>query len=78
MARVMHALEGQPVLFRALAGFPGWQAVAGVCARREHFAAALGCRCPIWFTVWPMRWQTRASPPVLDSGPCQEIARSMC
>mgnify|MGYP000453940196 CR=1 FL=1 len=43
LARVMCALDGQAVLFHALTGFSGWRAVAGVCARREHFAAALGC-----------------------------------
>jgi 2,5-furandicarboxylate decarboxylase 1 len=41
MARIMHVLDGHPVLFlnpqRA-----GWQVATGVCACREHFAWALG------------------------------------
>ncbi len=41
MARVIHALEGRTVLFTDPQR-PGWQVVAGVCARREHFAWALG------------------------------------
>ena len=33
LARVMVALDGQPVLFRKLAGFAGWRAISGVCER---------------------------------------------
>jgi 2,5-furandicarboxylate decarboxylase 1 len=40
MARILHALEGRPVLFTDPQR-PGWQVAAGVCARREHFAWAL-------------------------------------
>ena len=75
MARVMYALDGQPILFRALAGFPDWQAVAGVCARREHFAAALGCMVPDLVRRLADALANPTPPPVLDSGPCQEIAQ---
>ncbi|MCP4539250.1 MAG: UbiD family decarboxylase [Chloroflexi bacterium] len=76
LARVMYALDGRPVLFRALDGFPGWQAVAGVCAQREHFAAALGCTVP---DVIHRMADAMAHPmlsPLLDSGPCQEIVEA--
>ena len=75
MARVMHALDDRPVLFRVLAGFPGWQAVAGVCAQREHFAAALGCAVPDLVHRLADALANPSPPPVLDSGPCQEIAQ---
>ena len=41
MARVIHALEGQAVLFDDPMR-PGWRVATGICARREHFAWALG------------------------------------
>ncbi|MBU0704173.1 MAG: UbiD family decarboxylase [Chloroflexi bacterium] len=75
MARVMHALDDRPVLFRVLAGFPGWQVVAGVCARQEHFAAALGCTVPDLVHRMAAALANPTPPPVLDSGPCQEIAQ---
>jgi len=73
LARVLYALDGQPVLFRTLTGFPGWQAVSGVCAQRQHFAAALGCEVPDLVHRMAGALACPASPPVLDSGPCQEL-----
>jgi len=73
LARVMYALDGQPVLFRTLTGFPGWQAVSGVCAQREHFAAALDCAVPDLIHRLADALAHPAPPPVLDSGPCQEV-----
>ena len=40
MAGVIHALEGQPLLFGDPQR-PGWRVASGICARREHFAWAL-------------------------------------
>lgn len=77
MARVMRALDGTPVLFRALTGFPGWRAVSGVCARREHFAAALGCTAPDLVRRLADALANPSPPPLLDSGPCQEIAQKL-
>nr|HID12939.1 UbiD family decarboxylase [Anaerolineae bacterium] len=73
LARVMYALDGQPVLFRALTGFPGWRAISGVCAQRQHFAAALGCAVPDLVHRMTDALAHPALPPVLDTGPCQEI-----
>jgi len=75
MARVMHALDDRPVLFHTLTGFPGWRAVSGVCARREHFTAALGCTVPDLACRMADALANPSPPPVLDSGPCQEIAQ---
>jgi 2,5-furandicarboxylate decarboxylase 1 len=76
LARVMHALDGRPVLFRALTGFPDWQAVAGLCAQRRCFAAALGCTMPdlVHRMVGALAHPT--SPPVRPSGPCHEVVES--
>jgi 2,5-furandicarboxylate decarboxylase 1 len=41
MAPVIHALEGRALLFIDPRR-PGWRVATGVCARREHFAWALG------------------------------------
>jgi len=73
LARVMSALDGQPVLSQALTGFAGWRALSGVCARREHFAAALGCSVSELVLRMADALAGPAPPPVLDSGPCQEI-----
>ena len=73
LARVMYALDGQPVLFRALTGFTGRSAVSGVCAQRQHFAAALGCTVPDLIHRMADALANPIPPPVLDSGPCQEV-----
>ncbi|MEE8392186.1 MAG: UbiD family decarboxylase [Anaerolineae bacterium] len=76
LARVMVALAGRPVLFRALTGFPGWRTVAGVCAQREHFAAALGCTVSDLVHRMTDAMAHPMPPPVLDSGPCQEVVEA--
>jgi len=76
LARVMYALDGQPVLFRALIGFPGWRTVTGVCARRQHFATALGCTVPDLVHRMADALARPAPPPVLDSGLCQEVVEA--
>ncbi len=73
LARVMHALDDRPVLFRALSGFPGWRAISGVCAQRQHFAAALGCEVSDLVHRMADALANSTPPPVLDSGPCQEV-----
>ena len=73
LARLMAALDDRPVLFHTLAGFPGWHAIAGMCARREHFAAALGCTVPELVQRMADAMANPVEPPVRDSGPCQEI-----
>jgi UbiD family decarboxylase len=72
----MYALDGQPVLFRELGSFPGWRAVAGVCAQRQHFAAALGCAVPDLVHRMADALARPGPPPVLDSGPCQEVVET--
>ncbi len=74
MARMMHALDGQPVLFNALTGHPNWRAISGVCARREHFAAALGCRASDLVHRMAEAMANPAPPPLTpNDAPCQEV-----
>ncbi len=73
LARLVAALEGQAVLFQALTGFGGWRAVAGVCAQREHFAAALGCRVPELVERLAQALAQPSPPPLTSEGPCQEV-----
>ncbi|NLE99754.1 MAG: UbiD family decarboxylase, partial [Anaerolineales bacterium] len=73
LARHMAALEGQPVLFPNLAGFPGWRAVSGVCARRGHFAAALGCTVSEVTRRMADALAAPEYPTVVGAGPCQDV-----
>ncbi len=73
LARVMHALDGTPLLFRTLTGFPGWHALSGMCARRQHFAAALGCAVPDLVSRLADALANPCPPPVLNSAPCQQV-----
>ncbi len=76
LARVIYALDGRPVLFRALDGFPGWRTVTGVCAQREYFAAALDCTVSDLVHRMAGAMAHPTPPPVLDSGPCQEVVEA--
>ncbi len=42
LADVAHALDGRPVLFECVDGYPDWRVLAGVCSDRRYFALALG------------------------------------
>jgi 2,5-furandicarboxylate decarboxylase 1 len=74
MARVMSALDGHPVLFETLVGYSGWRALAGICAQREYFAAALGCTVPELVSRMADTLANPSPPPMVDTAPCQEIA----
>ena len=73
LARVIHALDGRPVRFRALAEFPGWEALTGTCAQRSHFAAALGCEAGDLVHRLADALANPVPPPSHDAAPCQEI-----
>ena len=70
--RVVNALDGRPVLFEKLEGFPAWRGVSGVCAQRRHFAAALGCEVSELVHRVAEAMVQPVSPPLLDVGSCQE------
>jgi 2,5-furandicarboxylate decarboxylase 1 len=72
MARLIHALEGQPVLFVDPMR-PDWQVVTGVCARREHFAWALGTDVGGILPKLVQALEQPQPPPTVSQPPCQEI-----
>jgi 2,5-furandicarboxylate decarboxylase 1 len=77
LARVMAATDGRPVLVDALAGFPGWRAVAGMCAQREYFAAALGCTVPELVERMAGALANPTPPPLVEAAPCQEVVEKV-
>jgi 2,5-furandicarboxylate decarboxylase 1 len=77
LARVMVATDGKPVLFNALTGYPGWRAVAGMCAQREYFAAALGCTVSDLVGRMAQALANPTSPPMVESAPCQEVVEKV-
>ncbi len=72
MARVIHALEGRPQLFTNPQR-PGWRVAAEVCARREHFAWALGTDLLgiVPRLVEALNWPQ--APPLVAEAPCHEV-----
>jgi UbiD family decarboxylase len=72
MARAIHALEDQPVLFTDPKR-PGWQVASGLCARREHFAWALGTDVLGIVPRLVEALNRPVTPPLVESAPCQEV-----
>lgn len=72
MARILHALDGRPVLFTN-PGRSGWQVAAGMCSRREHFAWALGTDVPGIVSRLVEALQRPSTPTRVEQAPCQEV-----
>jgi UbiD family decarboxylase len=72
MARVIHALEGRPLLFTEPRR-PGWQVATGICARREHFAWALNTDVAGIVPRLIEALNEPVAPPLVAEAPCQEI-----
>jgi 2,5-furandicarboxylate decarboxylase 1 len=72
MARVLHALEGQPLVFTDPQR-PEWQVAAGVCARREHFARALDTDQAGIVPRLVEALNHPVEPPLAVEAPCQEV-----
>jgi len=75
MAQVIHALEGQAVLFdkprRA-----GWRVVSGVCGSRDHFAWALGTDNLGIVPTLIAALESPRQPSLVADAPCQQqVAR---
>jgi UbiD family decarboxylase len=73
LARLVFALDGKPILFQELSGHPDWRMMSGMCARRETFAAALGCSVAELIPRMAEALEAPQAPPVLDRGPCQAV-----
>ena len=71
MARIIHALDGSPLLFTDPQR-PGWQVASGVCAQREHFAWALGTDVGGIVPHLAEALNHPVEPPLVAEAPCQE------
>jgi 2,5-furandicarboxylate decarboxylase 1 len=73
LATIAHALEGRPVLFDSIAGYPGWRVVSGTCADRRYLALALGIETSALLASLARAVTDPQAPPVGAKGPCQEV-----
>jgi 2,5-furandicarboxylate decarboxylase 1 len=72
MARVIHALDGRPVLFEKVKG-SDCRVVSGVCSQRTHFALDLGVPPERLLFVLAEAYAHPVPPEVVDTAPCQEV-----
>ncbi len=72
LARILNSAGDRPVHFKSLVGYPGWQAVGGICARREAFAQALDCQVAELIPRMAQALAGPTEPPLLATGPCQK------
>jgi 2,5-furandicarboxylate decarboxylase 1 len=72
MARVINALEGQPVLFTRVKDSP-YQVVSGLCSAREYFALDLGIDQSQLLFALTQALENPIAPPMVTSAPCQEV-----
>ena len=73
LANVAHALEGRPVLFNQIAGYPGWRVIAGPCSDRAYFSMDLDVP-PDQLTAHLAHAVAHPAPaPVVPTAVCQEV-----
>jgi 2,5-furandicarboxylate decarboxylase 1 len=72
MARVINALEGQPVLFTRVKGSP-YQVVSGICSAREYLALDLGIDQSQLLFALAQALGNPVAPQMVASAPCQEV-----
>ena len=72
MARVINALEGQPVLFTRVKDSP-YQVVSGLCSAREYFALDLGIDQSQLLFALAQALGNLVAPQMVASAPCQEV-----
>lgn len=73
LANVAHALEGQPVLFTQIEGYPGWRVCAGPCSDRRYFGAALGVPVNQLLNRLTEALEQPQTPPIVSQAACQEV-----
>ena len=73
LANVAHALDGKPVLFENIKEYPGWRICSGPCSNRRYFSMSLGVSVANLLPHLAQALANPTPPPVLDSGPCQEV-----
>jgi len=72
MARVINALDGQPVLFTRVKGSP-YQVVSGLCSAREYFALDLCMDQSQLLFALVQALGNPITPQMVASAPCQEV-----
>ena len=73
LANVAHALEGRPVLFTHVEGYPGWRVCAGPCSDRRYFGAALGVPVNQLLYRLAEALEQPQTPPIVSQAACQEV-----
>jgi 2,5-furandicarboxylate decarboxylase 1 len=73
LANVAHALEGRPVLFNQVVGYPGWRVCAGPCSDRRYFSQTLGVPVDQLLHRLAYAIDHPTPPPVVERAPCQEV-----
>ena len=72
VARVINALDGQPVLFARVKGSPH-QVVSGLCSAREYFALDLGVDQSQLLFALALALENPVTPKMVEVAPCQEV-----
>lgn len=73
VANVAHALEGRPILFEEIKGYPGWRVLSGPCSDRRYFSMALGVPVADLVHHLAEALEKPVEPPLVESAPCQEV-----
>ncbi len=73
LAAVAAALDGRPVLFNHVVGYPDWRVVTGLASARRHFALGLGRQQDQVLFGLAAALARPQPAPVAASAPCQEI-----
>ncbi|MHB9032969.1 MAG: UbiD family decarboxylase [Anaerolineae bacterium] len=72
MARIIHALHEEPVLFEQVAGSP-FRVAAGICSQKRFFAQALGIAEADTLDTLRMALNHPQLPSVVNTAACQEV-----
>ncbi len=73
LARELAARDGQALLWKTVAGYPGWRYVSGIASQRAFFARALNCTVPELVTRMAEALANPQEPPLVATAPCQEV-----
>ncbi len=73
LANVAHALEGRPVIFNQIDGYPDWRVIAGPCSDRKYFSMDLDAPLDKLIPHMTQALANPILPPLVDAAPCQEV-----
>ncbi|PIE80202.1 MAG: hypothetical protein CSA11_08705 [Chloroflexi bacterium] len=73
VANVAHALEGKPVIFNNIEGYPHWRICANPCSDRKYFSMSLGVSVDKLMPHLAHALENPETPPIIDKAPCQEV-----